>query len=134
MAAWCRRAGVLCNCASAPEEGGFQAPAVARRPPLGVALSTGGASPALARRWRGELETWLVPRARMAVLMGRLRPLILALGAETGQNTLLFRKLAESPLQQWLERNETERCRLWLQEALPPALHAHLAELLHDLP
>ena len=134
VAAWCRRAGVLCNCASAPEEGGFQAPAVARRPPLGVALSTGGASPALARRWRGELETWLVPRARMAVLMGRLRPLILALGAETGQNTLLFRKLAESPLQQWLERNETERCRLWLQEALPPALHAHLAELLHDLP
>ncbi|SDF28578.1 precorrin-2 dehydrogenase/sirohydrochlorin ferrochelatase family protein [Desulfovibrio legallii] len=134
VAALCRRAGVLCNCASAPEEGGFQVPSVARRPPLAAALSTGGASPALARRWKGELEAWLAPRARMAALMARLRPLVLALGQETGQNTLLFRKLAASPLQIWLERDETDRCRQWLLAELPPALHAHLAELLHDLP
>ena len=47
IAALCRSLGVLCNCASTPEEGNFQVPAVARCAPLAAALSTGGASPAL---------------------------------------------------------------------------------------
>ena len=134
IAALCRSLGVLCNCASTPEEGNFQVPAVARGAPLAAALSTGGASPALARRWKGELERWLEPRSRMAALMGRLRPLVLALGEDTGQNTRLFRKLADSSLQQWLEENDLENCRRCLQAELPPALHANIAELLHDLP
>lgn len=134
IAALCAAQGVLCNCASNPLEGCVQVPAVARRTPLAAALSTGGASPALARRWKGELERWLEPRARMAVLMGRLRPLVLALGEDTGQNTGLFRKLAASSLQEWLEKDDLERCRRWLRAELPPALHAHIAELLHDLP
>lgn len=134
IAALCREAGVLCNCASSPDLGAFQVPAVARGGPLAAALSTGGASPALSRRWRGELEGWLGPRARMAELMGRLRPLVLALEGETGQNTQLFRKLASSPLQGWLEQGDFERCRQWLLAELPPVLHDHIAELLHDLP
>ena len=134
IAALCADAGILCNSASNPEEGCFQVPAVARSTPLAAALSTGGASPALARRWKGELERWLGPRSRMATLMGRLRPLVLALGQDTGQNTRLFRKLAESPLQQWLEERDHENCMLCLQAELPPELHANIAELLHDLP
>jgi len=134
IAALCAARGVLCNCASNPTEGCVQVPAVARREPLAAALSTGGASPALARRWRGELERWLEPRSRMGVLMKRLRPLVLALGEDTGQNTGLFRKLAASSLQNWLEENDFDRCRSWLRAELPPALHAHIAELLHDLP
>lgn len=134
IAAICRRKGILCNCASAPEDGSFQVPAVARKNSLAAALSTGGASPALARRWKGELAGWLAPRASMACLMGRLRPLVLALGGETGQNTKLFRKLAASPLQQWLENKEMENCRQWLLAELPTELHAYIAELLYDLP
>ncbi len=134
IAALCRSLGVLCNCASTPEEGNFQVPAVARCAPLAAALSTGGASPALARRWKGELAQWLAPRARMATLMGRLRPLVLALGVETGQNTQLFRSLAVSPLQQWLEAGDIENCRQCLLAELPAELHVHIAELLYDLP
>ena len=134
IAAMCAEAGILCNSASNPDEGCFQVPAVARHAPLAAALSTGGASPALARRWKGELQQWLEPRSRMAALMGRLRPLVLALGEDTGQNTRLFRKLADSALQQWLEENDLENCRRCLQAELPPALHADIAELLHDLP
>lgn len=133
IAALCREAGVLCNCASAPELGAFSVPAVARRNGLAAALSTGGASPALARRWRRELEDWLAPRARMVRLMGRLRPLVLALHAETGQNTQLFRALAASPLQSWLAEGDLESCRRWLLAELPPVLHVHIAELLDDL-
>ncbi|WP_300882852.1 bifunctional precorrin-2 dehydrogenase/sirohydrochlorin ferrochelatase [uncultured Desulfovibrio sp.] len=133
IAALCREAGILCNCASAPDLGAFSVPAVARRDGLAAALSTGGASPALARRWRHELEHWLAPRARMVRLMGRLRPLVLALHAETGQNTRLFRALAASPLQNWLAEGDLESCRRWLLAELPPVLHVHIAELLDDL-
>ena len=105
-------------------------PAVARTERLAAALSTGGASPALARRWRGELESWLAPRARMSRLMGELRPLVLALGMDTGQNTAIFRTLAASPLQDCLERGDLAGCRALLEQTLPPALHDRITELL----
>lgn len=130
IAAQCARLGLLCNCVDAPEDGTFIVPAVARTERLAAALSTGGASPALARRWRGELEAWLAPRARMSRLMGELRPLVLALGMDTGQNTAIFRTLAASPLQDCLERGDLAGCRALLEQTLPPALHDRITELL----
>ena len=132
IAALCQKRRVLCNCASAPHAGNFSLPAVARLGGMAAALSTGGASPALARRWRHELEDWLAPRSRMVRLMGHLRPLVLAMRADTGQNTELFRQIAASPLQGWLANNDMEQCRQWLLAHLPAPLHAHLAELLDD--
>lgn len=134
IAEFCRAEGIACNCASAPECGTFQVPAVARKGELAAALSTGGASPALARRFRAELEDWLDSRARTTRLMGRLRPLVLALGNDTRQNTKLFRTLAFSPLQQALHANDAAHCRRLLEAELPVALHVHIAELLDDLP
>ncbi|MDR0816068.1 MAG: bifunctional precorrin-2 dehydrogenase/sirohydrochlorin ferrochelatase [Desulfovibrio sp.] len=128
-----QKAGVLCNCASVPESGSFFVPAVARQGVLAAALSTGGASPALARRWRRELKTWLAPRARTASLLGRMRPLILALRHAPEKKTQLFQKLASSPLQQWLADDEFDRCREWLKAEMPVELHAHITELLNDL-
>jgi precorrin-2 dehydrogenase/sirohydrochlorin ferrochelatase len=133
IADMCHDANVLCNCATEPERGSFYVPAVVRQGCLEATISTGGASPALVRRWRPELADWLAPRARMAVFMGRLRPLILALHNASEQNTKLFRELTESPLQQWLHEGDIQRCRLLLEEKLPQNLHAHLAELLDDL-
>lgn len=133
IVALCRTHGVLCNCADAPETGNFQVPALARQGELMLALSTGGASPALARRWRRELEDWLAPRVRMARLMGRLRPCVLALSSDSGQNGKLFRSLAESPLQHWLQDGDMEACRDFLAQSLPPELHARIPEFLHDL-
>ena len=48
--------GVLINVADRPAEGDFAVPSTLRRGGLQVAVSTGGASPTLARRIRGELE------------------------------------------------------------------------------
>jgi precorrin-2 dehydrogenase / sirohydrochlorin ferrochelatase len=48
--------GVLSNVADRPSEGDFAVPSTLRRGGLQVAVSTGGASPTLARRIRNELE------------------------------------------------------------------------------
>lgn len=134
IARLCAVMGIWCNCATSPGLGSFLVPSVARRPPLAAALSTAGASPALARRWKGELEGWLSPRAGMARIMGRLRPLVLALGDNQGHNASLFRSLADSPLADMLAAGDLEACRRCLRELLPASLHDHIAELLHDLP
>jgi len=59
--------GILCNAVDDPERCHFYYPAVVRRGPLQIAISTAGFSPALAQRLRRELEgqfgpeyeTWL---------------------------------------------------------------------------
>jgi precorrin-2 dehydrogenase/sirohydrochlorin ferrochelatase len=50
------RGGLWANAASAPGEGDFVLPAVVRRGAFTLAVGTGGASPALARRVRERLE------------------------------------------------------------------------------
>lgn len=130
IAGLCREARVLCNCASEPAEGQFAVPAVARCGELCAALSTGGASPALARLLRRELEGWLAPRAALARFLGLLRPLVLAMREDTRHNSQLFRKLAASPLGEWLCAGELARCREWLGRELPPALAARALPLL----
>lgn len=51
-----RRRGVLCNVVDVPPQCDFYYPAVVRRGPLQIAVSTGGESPALAQRVRRHLE------------------------------------------------------------------------------
>jgi precorrin-2 dehydrogenase/sirohydrochlorin ferrochelatase len=73
----CRSAGVLVNVADAPDAGTFIAPSVVSRGDLLIAVSTCGASPALARKVRKDLERAYGPEyglflERMAELRRRL--------------------------------------------------------------
>jgi precorrin-2 dehydrogenase / sirohydrochlorin ferrochelatase len=54
-----RHLNILINVADAPEFCSFITPSVIRRGQLQVAISTGGASPATARRLRQRMEQWL---------------------------------------------------------------------------
>lgn len=130
----CSAAGVLCNSADAPSEGTFLVPAVVQQGSVTAALSTGGGSPALARRIRQELAAWLDSRyTALSELLLRLRPLVLAMQRETGQNTVLFRKLVESPLAETLRERDRCQSEALLRTLLPQELHPHITELLHEL-
>jgi precorrin-2 dehydrogenase/sirohydrochlorin ferrochelatase len=59
-----RRHGVLCNVVDDPARSDFYYPAVVRRGPRQIAISTGGQSPALAQRLRLELEEQFSARIR----------------------------------------------------------------------
>jgi precorrin-2 dehydrogenase / sirohydrochlorin ferrochelatase len=67
--------GLLCNVADAPELCTFILPAVHREGPIAVAVSTGGASPALAKRLRSQIAELVQPRhAELARQLEALRP------------------------------------------------------------
>ncbi|HEX6803587.1 MAG TPA: bifunctional precorrin-2 dehydrogenase/sirohydrochlorin ferrochelatase [Terriglobales bacterium] len=57
----CKARGILCNAVDDPEHCDFFYPAVVRRGPLQIAISTNGQSPALAARLRRELEKQFGP-------------------------------------------------------------------------
>jgi siroheme synthase-like protein len=67
--------GLLCNVVDVPDLCSFILPAVHRQGPIAVAISTGGASPALAQRIRDEVAALVGPRhAALAVELRTLRP------------------------------------------------------------
>ena len=133
VAAACAERGIFCNCADAPLEGTCIVPATARAGGMALALSTGGASPAYARHLREELEGWLHEKAPLAVLLGRIRPRLLALDGDTMQNTILFRALVQSGLGAALAAGDGKRCEELLAAALPEDLHPWIAEFLDGL-
>jgi precorrin-2 dehydrogenase / sirohydrochlorin ferrochelatase len=69
--------GLLCNVADDPELCNFILPAVHREGPIAVAVSTGGASPALAKRIRDDVAAMLGPEhAELAARLEGLRPAV----------------------------------------------------------
>jgi siroheme synthase-like protein len=117
IAAEARARGVWLNAADDPERCDFILPSVLRRGNLQIAVSTGGMSPALARRVREELER-LLP-AEYAELL----PLLADVRAE------LRREGADIPPERWqsavddtvlerLRRGDYAGARAWLRAGL----------------
>jgi siroheme synthase-like protein len=66
---------MLCNVADVPELCNFILPAGHREGPIAIAVSTGGASPALAKRLRSQIAELVGPRhAALALELEALRP------------------------------------------------------------
>ena len=75
----CQARGVLCNVVDDPEHCDFFYPAVVRRGPLQIAISTSGNSPALAARLRKELERQFGPEwGAFVEHIGKLRQQLLS--------------------------------------------------------
>ena len=87
--------GVLVNVVDQPELSTFIVPAVLSRGKLQVAISTGGASPAFARRLRERLEGILSPRlAAYMDTMAEVRALVIEQVAGQRERARIFEALA----------------------------------------
>ena len=102
-----RERGVWVNVADDPQAGDVVLPAVARRGELQIAVSTGGASPALARRLRERLEREFGPEyGDLVALLGALRaawePRAIAAGVPPAARRAAWHAVLDLPLAELL--------------------------------
>ncbi len=138
VSAAAKNRGLFVNIVDAPELCTFIVPAQVRRGPLTIAVSTGGASPALARRVREELEERFGPGyGRFLRVLQAVRERVLARRRAHPDNPRLFQRLVAGPLEEALAREDRARALAALEEALggilaPEELAAALDEAWED--
>ena len=105
-------AGILVNVVDVPDKCRFIAPAVVRRDPLLVAISTAGESPFIASTLRARLERVLGPEwGPFTALVGSLRRRLRASGVPLDQQLKAYRRLLASDALGRLRRGEGEEAR-----------------------
>jgi precorrin-2 dehydrogenase/sirohydrochlorin ferrochelatase len=93
------RCGVLLNVIDRPQWCTFIVPSVVERGDLTVAVSTAGGSPALARRVRREIGSWLGPEYEQALcVLSRLRRRLRSAELSAAERQRVFTGLVESDL------------------------------------
>ncbi len=117
------------NIVDQPDLCTFIVPAQVRRGELTLAISTGGASPALARKMREELELHFGPEygPYLAILQA-VRSQLLAVRRGNPDNAALFKRLVESPLLPALSQGDMDEVRRILREILGQVLDAAAIE------
>lgn len=130
----CAARGLLCNIVDQPEKCSFIVPAMYTQGDLTLAISTGGTSPALAKKMRREMvEHFGAEYGAFLLLMSRLRPLVLELDKPTDENSDLFRSIVDSALLDALRDKDRARAESLLSGLLPAALLPKIPELMHGL-
>ena len=124
-AAEARELGIPLNIADNPESSAFISPATFRRGDLQIAISTGGASPAVARMLRQRLEQQIGPGyAFVLEIMRRARQFLRNRETDRCTRALVLKSLAGALLDS-AEPLDNRR----IDEALRLYLHASMAEL-----
>jgi uroporphyrin-III C-methyltransferase/precorrin-2 dehydrogenase/sirohydrochlorin ferrochelatase len=103
------RAGILINVVDRPEQCRFIAPAIVRRDPLLIAVSTEGESPFLASALRARIERWLGREwGPFTALVGNVRRQLRARGMPIPDQTRIYRRLLNSDVRQLLRRGRAD--------------------------
>jgi siroheme synthase-like protein len=124
--------GLFVNIVDEPELCTFIVPAQMRRGPLTIAVSTGGASPALARQLREELEQRFGhDYGRYLRVLKTVRDRVLARRRGHPENPRLFQKLVAGTLHEAIAREDKLRALALLEGVLGEVLASEeLAEAL----
>ena len=102
-------AGILINVVDRPEHCRFIAPAIVRRDPLLIAISTSGESPFLASALRTRLERWLGTEwGPFTALVGRIRRELRNRGVPIAVQTRIYRRLLASDVRALLRRGDVD--------------------------
>jgi precorrin-2 dehydrogenase/sirohydrochlorin ferrochelatase len=118
VSAAARARGIWVNVADEPEHCTFIVPAQVRRGDLSLAISTGGASPALARQIREDLQQRFGPEYGPYLnLLQRVRTRLLSERRAHAGNAELFHRLVRSPLKEAVARGD----------------HAAMVKVLHEV-
>lgn len=124
-----RQRKLWCNMATEPERGSFIVPSILQRGLLTIAISTGGASPALAVQIRQKLEhefgvEWVV----LLHMMALLRITIQSKGIGSAQNQEFYRRITELPLLKWIQRGEETKIVQAISDVCQPWINANELE------
>ena len=111
--------GILANSASDARSGHFSMPAIVDRSPVLAAVSTGGASPSLARYVRARLET-LIPQSfgRLAELARAARPEVNARFSRISDRRAFWDRVFEGPIAEMAFAGRFDDARAALAAAL----------------
>lgn len=109
----------LLNVADVPNRCNFILPATARSGDLSISVSTAGKSPALAGKLRRELESMFGSEYGVLLdVLGNLREIVLARGYSHDENKVVFGRLADLGLAQWVRDGSWEKIAAHIQDVL----------------
>jgi len=110
---------IFCNVVDRPEVCSFIVPSVVEQGPIKIAISTGGVSPALAKRLRMELGSMIGDEyVILARILGALRPLVLSQEGGHAAHKRVFEVLVNSELLEAIRQHDTELVHAILEQAL----------------
>jgi precorrin-2 dehydrogenase / sirohydrochlorin ferrochelatase len=117
--------GLLVNIVDQPDLCSFVVPATIRRGELTLAISTGGRSPALAKKMRRDLEKVYGPEYGPYVeLLGAIREKVLSCRRDHPENLSLFTRIVTSPLLEFINSGNQEGLQALLAQMLTSVLPA----------
>ena len=128
-----KKSGVLLNSADSPNQCDFQVPAKIRRGDLLIAVSTGGASPALSAQIKHRLYLEFGPEyGDLVDLLAAIRRQVVDRCGSSKTNRELFGKLLEQPLAEMIRAGQWEEIRTRLETILPETIDCE--SLIEGLP
>ncbi|WP_446009260.1 precorrin-2 dehydrogenase/sirohydrochlorin ferrochelatase family protein [Candidatus Electrothrix sp.] len=126
-----QQAAILVNVVDAPERCDFQVPALVRKGDLNIAVSTNGASPALAAKIRQELDKRYGNEYAIVLrLMSLLRRKICSdPSSRCADRKRVFQNILHEDIIHWIRAEQWERLAQHLDTVLDPDIDFDLTEL-----
>ncbi len=118
---------ILVNIVDEPERCDFILPSIVERGDLSIAVSTGGKSPALAKRLRQELEEIFGAEYETYLrIMGEIREFVLARGRSSDENRQIFESFVQSDMLNLIRKKDWNAVRSLIQEILHESIEVTL--------
>jgi uroporphyrin-III C-methyltransferase/precorrin-2 dehydrogenase/sirohydrochlorin ferrochelatase len=121
-----RQQNLLVNVVDTPPLCNFIFPAIIDRSPVIAAVSSGGASPVLARILRAKIEA-AIPAAfgKLAQLAGKFRPLVKQQLTDATQRRIFWEKVLQGPIAELVFNGQQQAAEEQLRNSLLQADHQH---------